>query len=56
MSKALKDLADGELDAYCDEIARAGEAARVAGIPVPAVVEHAAAGAASEVSARWGRS
>lgn len=54
MSKALKNLTGEELDAYCSEIARAGEAARVVGISVP-VVEHAAAEAAAEVSRReWG--
>jgi hypothetical protein len=54
MSKRLEDLADKELGKYMDKIARAGEAARVAGGQVPAVVEHAAEDAASEFSARWG--
>jgi hypothetical protein len=54
MAKRLRDLDKAELDAYCAEIARAGEAARVVGIPLPAAVEHAAAVAAAEVADRWG--
>jgi hypothetical protein len=53
MSKALRDLTAAELDKYCAEIARAGEAARAVGGKVPAVIEHAAAEAAAEVSKRW---
>lgn len=54
MSKALADLTDEELDKYLAEIARAGEASRVAGGKMPAVIESAAAAAAAEVSSRWG--
>lgn len=53
MSKALKDLTDEALDGYCADIARAAEAAIVVDGPLPAVVEHAAAEAAAEVTRRW---
>jgi len=54
MSRALRDLSDAELDSYCDEVARAAEAARVVGGSLPAVIASASAGAAAETASRWG--
>lgn len=54
MSKRLEDLTDKQLGEYMDKIAKAGDAARVAGGKLPAVIEHAAEAAAAEFSTRWG--